>query len=84
MASFDSLARLSDRLYCISQALSYGDGEVIDHDKIIASELAEVWIELVDIIELERVRQRACEVEMEKFTQGFAYGRAKGMCAGGA
>lgn len=80
--NLDDLEKVSDRLYCISQALVHGNDDCFDHESIIGRELTEAWLELDRIIDNEKTIRDYVREEMDKFTQGFAYGRTKGMCAG--
>ena len=74
-APFEDLEKISNRLYAVWQALRYGDEQMNDHCIKIARELGEILLAIENINENEGVHQRQIDMKMQKFEQGFAYGR---------
>jgi len=73
VSSFDELVRIEERLYCLWQAMLYGDRMMVDHEKKLGGVAHEIWTSLSDVIKSERIRYHHIEEEMRKFKEGFAY-----------
>ena len=56
----------------------YGDEEIYEHQEKIATELFQIWILFEKVLDEERKQRFLQYQEMEKFKQGFAYGRSQG------
>jgi hypothetical protein len=82
-ATFDQLLKISDRLYCVMQAMRFGDDSFTDHNKKIGSEICEIWKMIENINDNERLREDYLDVKMNQFKTGFAYGR-KGISENGS
>lgn len=57
VSAWDNLVPLNYRLYCLYQAICYGDDQNYAHLEAIRSEIHEVWSALNKIIKDERMSQ---------------------------
>lgn len=74
----EDLKKVSNRLYCASQALLYAPDVYEEHCIKIGTELTDIMNSVDDIIGEERLREHYMEEELKKFEQGFGYVRPEG------
>lgn len=77
--TYNKLFNLSNRIYCCYTSALYEDHLSIDHRKIVAREMEQIYEKLKEIIFEDSIQdskdKEYANKEMEKFTLGFDYGR---------
>lgn len=75
--SIEQMKLISDRMYCLWQALTADEANTCCFSNRYATVAHDAWSALEDLIDDEEIKNNHVLEEMKKFTEGFAYGRAK-------